>query len=179
MKSELTKLFKSEDWLSVWIGFAVISLGIIASLTGLFDFSALKFSTWSCGEQLSEAAAAKVVPLGAQFASGAFWAKTARAFLVIGVLFSIGVKLMGESLKKFIPAYIAIFALAFLVRLISAEFTLNRYMEWAFWALVIGLLISNTIGTPDWLRPAIRTEFFIKTGLVIMGFSVLFVSKTN
>ncbi len=174
MKSELTKLFKSEDWLSVWIGFAVISLGIIASLTGLFDFSALKFSTWSCGEQLSEAAAAKVVPLGAQFASGAFWAKTARAFLVIGVLFSIGVKLMGESLKKFIPAYIAIFALAFLVRLISAEFTLNRYMEWAFWALVIGLLISNTIGTPDWLRPAIRTEFFIKTGLVIMGFSVLF-----
>jgi len=174
MKSELSKLFKSEDWLAVWIGFAVISIGILSVLTGWFDFSALKFSTWSCGEQLSEAAAAKVVPLGSQFASGAFWAKTARAFLAIGILFSAGVKLMGESLKKFIPAFVAIFVLAFIVRLISAEFTLNRYMEWAFWALVLGLLISNTVGTPEWLRPAIRTEFFIKTGLVIMGFSVLF-----
>ena len=56
----------------------------------------------------------------------------------------------------------------------SAEFTLNRYLEWAFWALLIGLLISNTVGTSEWLKPAIRTEFYIKTGLVIMGFSVLF-----
>ena len=63
---------------------------------------------------------------------------------------------------------------SFLVRLISAEFTLNRYLEWAFWALIVGLLISNTVGVPKWLKPAIRTEFYIKVGLVIMGFSVLF-----
>ena len=64
--------------------------------------------------------------------------------------------------------------LSVLVRVISAEFTLNRYLEWAFWALIVGLLISNTVGVPQWLKPAIRTEFYIKTGLVIMGFSVLF-----
>ena len=58
--------------------------------------------------------------------------------------------------------------------MISAEYTLKMYLEWAFWALLIGLLISNTVGTPEWLKPAIRTEFYIKTGLVIMGFSVLF-----
>ena len=40
--------------------------------------------------------------------------------------------------------------------------------------MIIGLTISNTVGVPKWLRPAIRTEFYIKTGLVIMGFSVLF-----
>ena len=67
-----------------------------------------------------------------------------------------------------------LFILSVLVRLISAEFTLNRYLEWAFWALIVGLLISNTVGVPKWLKPAIRTEFYIKTGLVIMGFSVLF-----
>ncbi len=38
----------------------------------------------------------------------------------------------------------------------------------------MGLLISNTIGTPDWIRPAVRTEFFIKTGLVLLGAEVLF-----
>ena len=116
---------------------------------------------------------AKVTPLGKQF-NGDFWGKILLTFLVVGILFAIGIKLQGESLKKFIPAFIALFVVAVLVRLVSAEFTLSRYLEWAFWALLIGLLISNTVGTPEWLKPAIRTEFYIKTGLVIMGFSVLF-----
>ena len=85
-----------------------------------------------------------------------------------------GVKLQGASLKKFVPAFVALFVLAVVVRLVSAEFTLNRYLEWAFWALIIGLLVSNTVGVPAWLKPAIKTEFYVKTGLVIMGFSVLF-----
>lgn len=169
-----SKLFSTEDWLSVWIGFAVIIIGIVAVLTGWFDFSALKFSTWTMGENLSEAAAAKIVPLGQQFASWAFWRKTLVTILVLGALFTLGIKLQGEKVKKFIPAFLVLFALAFLVRLISAEYTFNRYLEWAFCALIIGLLISNTVGVPDWLRPAVRTEFYIKTGLVIMGFSVLF-----
>ena len=169
-----SKLFSTEDWLSVWIGFAVIIIAIVAVLTGWFDFSALKFSTWAMGENLSEAAAAKVVPLGQQFATWAFWRKTLVTIIVLGCLFTLGIKLQGEKVKKFIPAFIVLFALAFLVRLISAEYTFNRYLEWAFCALIIGLLISNTVGVPDWLRPAVRTEFYIKTGLVIMGFSVLF-----
>ncbi len=81
---------------------------------------------------------------------------------------------MGETAKKYIPAFVGLFILGVIVRLISAEFTLNRYLEWAFWALIVGLLVSNTVGVPNWLKPAVRTEFYIKTGLVIMGFSVLF-----
>lgn len=169
-----SKLFSTEDWLSVWIGFAIIIIGIVAVLTGWFDFSALKFSTWAMGENLSEAATAKIVPLGDQMSSWAFWRKTLVTIVVLGALFTLGIKLQGEKVKKFIPAFLVLFALAFLVRLISAEYTFNRYLEWAFCALLIGLLISNTVGVPDWLRPAVRTEFYIKTGLVIMGFSVLF-----
>ena len=172
--SNASKLWKTEDWLACWIGFIVIAVGIVAVLTKAFDFSAVKFSTWTWGEQLSGAAAAKVVPLGQQLASGAFWVKTLRTFLVLGILFTIGVKLQGEKIGMFVKAFVVIFIISLVVRLISAEFTLNRYLEWAFWALLIGLLISNTVGVPDWLKPAIRTEFYIKTGLVIMGFSVLF-----
>ena len=167
MKSDL---LKKEDWLAVWIGFVVIAIACVAVLTGWFDFSAIKFSTWSLGEK----AATKAVPLAKQFGEWIFWRKTLVTFLVLGILFTIGVKLQGESLKKYIPAFIVLFVLAFAVRLISAEFTLNRYLEWAFWALIVGLLISNTVGVPAWLKPAIKTEFYIKTGLVIMGFSVLF-----
>ena len=168
-----TKLL-TEDWLAVWIGFIVIAVGALAVLTGWFDFSALKFSTWTLGENLTEGQAAKVVGLGAQMGTWVFWRKTLVTIVVLGVLFSAGVKLQDGELKKYIPAFLVLFVIAFIVRLISAEFTLNRYLEWAFWALLVGLLISNTVGVPQWLKPAIRTEFYIKTGLVIMGFSVLF-----
>ena len=69
--------------------------------------------------------------------------------------------------------------LAILVRVISAEYTFNRYLEWAFFALILGLIISNTVGVPTWLKPAVQTEYYIKAGLVIMGFSVLFSNIIN
>ena len=172
--SKLSKLWKTEDWLACWLGFIIIAAGAVAVLTKAFDFSALKVSTWALGESLNEAQLAKVVPLGQQLGTAAFWWKLLRTFCVLALLFGAGVKLQGEKLGKFIPAFVALFVLAIVVRLLSAEFTLNRYLEWAFWALLVGLLISNTVGTPAWLKPAIRTEFYIKTGLVIMGFSVLF-----
>ena len=169
-----TKLYRSEDWLAVWIGFIIILIGCVATLTGAFDFSALNFKTWTCGEVLSGSQAGKVVPLFDQLSSGQFWLKFVLTLAVLGVLFTVGARLTGEKAKKFVPAFIAVFVLAAVVRLISAEFTLNRYLEWAFWALIVGMLISNTVGVPQWLKPAVKTEFYIKTGLVIMGFSVLF-----
>lgn len=162
-------LLKKEDWLAVWIGFIVIAIACVSVLTGWFDFSALKFGTWHWWENVEEKKS-----LASQFGNGTFWIKLLRTFLVTGILFGIGIKLQGEKLSKFIPAYLVLFIICILVRMISAEFTLKMYLEWAFWALLIGLLISNTVGTPEWLKPAIRTEFYIKTGLVIMGFSVLF-----
>jgi uncharacterized integral membrane protein (TIGR00698 family) len=166
--NKVSNLWKKEDWLAVWIGFIVIAVACIAVLTGSFDFSAAKFGTWHWWENVEEKKS-----LAAQFNSD-FWIKLFRTFLVTGVLFGIGIKLQGEKIRKFIPAYIVLFIICIVVRMISAEYTLKMYLEWAFWALLIGLLISNTVGTPEWLRPAIRTEFYIKTGLVIMGFSVLF-----
>jgi uncharacterized integral membrane protein (TIGR00698 family) len=159
-----------EDWQAIWIGFIIIILACVAVLTKAFDLSAVKFSTWAVGE----AAATKAVPLAEQLGAWAFWRKLIVTVLVLGILFTIGVKLQGQSVKKYIPAFLGLFVIALVVRFVSAEFTLNRYLEWAFWALLIGLLISNTVGVPDWLKPAIKTEFYIKTGLVIMGFSVLF-----
>ena len=169
-KNIRSDFWSKEDWQAIWLGFIVILIACVAVLTKAFDFSAVKFSTWALGE----AAATKAVPLAEQLGAWAFWRKLIVTVVVLGVLFTLSVKLQGESVKKYIPAFLGLFAVAVLVRFISAEFTLNRYLEWAFWALLVGLLISNTVGVPDWLRPAIKTEFYIKTGLVIMGFSVLF-----
>ena len=172
--NKISNLIRKEDWLSVWIGAIIIIIGCVAVLTGWFDFSALSFKTWTVGEVLSDKDAAKVVPLIEQFGSWNFWGKCIRTFLILGTLFGAGVKLQGEKIRNFVPAFLALFLIAVVVRMVSAEFTLKRYLEWAFWALLIGLFIANTVGVPKWLKPAIRTEFYIKTGLVVFGFSVLF-----
>ena len=113
-KSKISDLWKKEDWLAVWIGFILIIAAAVGVITGSFDFSAAKFDTWGNGVSLLEQL------------NGAFFGKLALTALVLGVLFSVGAALKGESLKKYIPAYFALFVLAVIVRLISSEFTLNR-----------------------------------------------------
>ena len=168
-------LYTKEDWLAVWIGFIVIILGTLDVLLGWDFFSALKFKTYTLWETLTpeQLESGKYASLGSQL-TGAFFGKLVLTGVLLALLFGIGAKLMGEKVGKFIPAFLVLYLIAIIVRLISAEYTLNRYLEWAFWALFVGLLISNTIRVPEWLKPAVKTEFYIKTGLVIMGFSVLF-----
>ena len=166
-RANKSQLLHTEDWLSVWIGFIIIIAASIGVLTGAYDFSAAKFSNWGNG---------------VSFASIWSWNLVGKLLftgLVLGFLFTVGNKLKGTVPKRYIPAYIGIFLVAVLVRLISAEYTLNRYLEWAFFALAVGLLIANTVGVPDWMKPAVQTEFYIKVGLVIMGFSVLFSNIVN
>jgi uncharacterized integral membrane protein (TIGR00698 family) len=41
-------------------------------------------------------------------------------------------------------------------------------------ALLIGLLLGNLFRLPVWVKESARSEFFIKTGLIILGTSILF-----
>ena len=47
-------------------------------------------------------------------------------------------------------------------------------IEYVIFALIFGLIISNVIGVPGGCQEAVRTEYYIKTGLVIMGATILF-----
>jgi len=95
--------------------------------------------------------------------------------LFFAVLFGIGFKVMGNSLREFMKGFAVVFALAILAFLLSAQATMKAYgIGYAAWAIAIGLLISNTIGTPKWVKPAVQTEYFIKTGLVLLGAEILF-----
>ena len=40
-------------------------------------------------------------------------------------------------------------------------------------ALAIGLIVNHTVPVPTWLREAVRTEYYIKTGLVVLGAGIL------
>jgi uncharacterized membrane protein YadS len=93
----------------------------------------------------------------------------------IGLLFSIGMKFMGRGMGPFLRAFPGVFVLAVFAYLLAAHTTVKAYgLEYVLWGVLIGLLISNTLGTPKWLMPAVQTEFYIKTGLVLLGASILF-----
>ncbi len=98
-------------------------------------------------------------------------------YLLIGmwILGAIGMAFMGMSVGKFTIGFPIVFILSAVSFFVAGNTTITYYgLEVVFWALLFGLLISNTIGVPDWLKTAVKTEFFIKIGLVLLGAEVLF-----
>jgi uncharacterized integral membrane protein (TIGR00698 family) len=98
-------------------------------------------------------------------------------YVLIGfwILGLIGMALMGLPVGKFTAGFPIVFILSALAFFVAGNTTISFYgLEVVFWALLFGLLISNVIGVPEWLKTAIKTEFFIKIGLVLLGAEVLF-----
>ncbi|MDD9301850.1 MAG: putative sulfate exporter family transporter [Desulfobacter sp.] len=95
--------------------------------------------------------------------------------IFFALFFGIGMKAMGHSFTQFIKAFSFIFFVAVLAWMASSQATMKHYgIGYAAWAIFFGMLISNTVGTPKWVFPAIQTEFYIKTGLVLLGAKILF-----
>ena len=91
------------------------------------------------------------------------------------VLFGIGIAFMGQPVGQFAVGFIFVFLMAVLAQLFAAQANIqDAGLGYAAWAILFGLLISNTIGTPGWAKPAVLTEYYIKTGLVLLGAEILF-----
>jgi len=98
------------------------------------------------------------------------WTGYLTIFLVFGLVFSFSMKLMGHSLKQFIPGFIILF-LGSLVIFYLAGWKLmeDLNLEAPLLALIIGLIFSNLFKVPDWMKVSLRTEYYIKTGIVLLG----------
>jgi uncharacterized integral membrane protein (TIGR00698 family) len=91
------------------------------------------------------------------------------------VLSAIGIAFMGMPVKKFVIAFPFIFILSIIAAIMGGNSTIKYWgLETVFWALILGLIISNTIGLPEWLKEGVKTEYFIKIGLVLLGAETLF-----
>lgn len=94
---------------------------------------------------------------------------------ILGAFFGLGKAIMGQSFGKFFVGFFFVFFIAVLAYMAETQ-SLMKHWGFGFplWAIVFGMLISNTIGTPKWVQPAVATEYFIKTGLVLLGAEILF-----
>ncbi len=95
--------------------------------------------------------------------------------LGLAIRFGIGMVAMQGEFFSFLKGFGFVFAFAVLAYLAAGQATMKELgFGYAIWAILFGLIISNTIGTPNWVKPAVQTEYFIKTGLVLLGVEVLF-----
>lgn len=91
------------------------------------------------------------------------------------ILFGVPMQIMGTPFKKFAIGFALVYGITVLAWFFSYQTTMKHYgIGYAAWAIFLGMLISNTVGTPKWAEPAIQTEYYIKTGLVLLGAKILF-----
>lgn len=90
------------------------------------------------------------------------------------LFFAIGARFIGINLRQFFAGFPVIFVLAALAYLLANQETMKALgLSYVLFALVMGLIISNTLGVPQFIKTAGQTEFFIKTGLVLLGARIL------
>lgn len=143
-----------------------------------------------------ESAAGKMAKLGSRTTAGALgreirghaasvaeqriftWGNLSKVFYVgiaYLILAALGFALLGGQVGPFLIGLPVVFALAWFARFLAGNgLFIDWGIEYVIFALIVGLLISNTVGVPEWLKPAVQTEYFIKTGLVILGAGLLF-----
>ncbi len=156
MSSELEKVWTSEDYWAIWFS-VVIFAGTIAGLV----HDVPKLRSW-VSNPLEALDAEMIVPL-LLLAVG------------LGALLTLGIHIMGEAWRPFLAGYLVIFAFAVVSFVASGQQSVKAVgLEYALWALAFGLIVANTVGTPDWLLAGSKSEMFIKTGLVLLGAEILF-----
>ena len=148
-------LVVSEDWWAVWLA-GLVAAGVVAGFIGAVP----GVGRWTALP--TEAFAGRLAGLAA-------------LGLAMTALSTLAVQVMGDSARRHAAAFIPLFLLAVAAYTLANQVGVRAAgFGYAFWALVIGLVIANTGGTPAWLKPALRSELYIKTGLVLLGAEVLF-----
>jgi uncharacterized membrane protein YadS len=157
-------LLTSEDWWSVYLGLFLVVAASVALLLG----SPLDFIKKSIPANWP---ASPLLP-----GLSANWVSYFAVYLILIVITGVSVKVMGGRLAHYIPAFTVLFVGALLILILGSQQTLKLYgLEYPFWALVIGLVVGNLFRLPEWFTAAAkRTEFFIKTGIVLLGASLPF-----
>ncbi len=154
----------NEDWMAVIAGFVIIALTIliyqwVPSLPDLFKPK----DKWTGVDFLTG------------FLSRPNLLRIVYIFVFFAVIAWLGIKLSGKTTSRFLGGFAVIALLAILAQVISTHTSMKAMsLETVFFSILIGLLISNTVKVPDWLRQSVQSEFYIKIGLVLLGTSVLF-----
>jgi uncharacterized membrane protein YadS len=157
------ELIEKEDWWAVWLGLGIIAVaGLFFAAGGSIGWIAVSPPGWS-----------SPADLGTHFAAA--WPRYLAQFALWLSVFSISTRFMGVKPGEFVPAFVFIYASAIVIFVVGAwEYASRFNLEAPLVALLAGLAISNLIGLPRWLDAGFRVEYYIKTGIVLLGATLPF-----
>ncbi len=93
---------------------------------------------------------------------------------VAGVCTLVALGVLGANRWRVAAGFPVVFGLAWVAQYLAGHAWARSWgLEYVLFGLGVGLTIGNLVRLPDWLREAVRTEFYIKTGLVILGSTIL------
>jgi len=152
------KFFQNEDWLSFSAGLLIILLAIIG-----IQYNAPKFG-WASISDLT-----KILSSTSNLFS---FGLTAIVILILGFATKI---LRSKTTISIIISIFLLLTLSILSQLIAGFKPVKYYgFEYVIFALLLGIIFRSVFGLPKWLEANLHTEFFVKTGLVILGAGVIF-----
>lgn len=150
---KLKVLFLNEEWLIVILGF------VILALVAIFP------------EFMNNIKMLNVKTLDS--ANG--WLNTGYTFVFLFLIILISTLIMKRPVKGILASFLVIFILTMLAQLCaSIPFCKEYGLESVLFAVLFGLIISNVFGVPEWMRPAIQSEFYIKIGIICLGATIIF-----
>ncbi|MDR6943147.1 YeiH family protein [Mucilaginibacter pocheonensis] len=158
MSTAKNKLTLHEDWAVVILGSLIIILSLAGLLLPIPAFG-WKNSTELTGTVLGTTNLTKIF----------------IQFVFVFIIGGIGAFITGKSIKNYafgFPLVYLVTIFALVLAGSSQAKTLN--LEAVIFSLVLGLLISNFIKLPEWLKSSLSTELFVKIGLVLLGTGVIF-----
>lgn len=159
----------SSDGIALISGTLLVGLVIGLLLLFNFEFQAVSFPRWN---NLGE--------LGSGLVSLDFLIPLIGTWLVLAVLFATFESYNNNAtFMQAFYAFTVLYLFSSLAYTLARQTTLSNYLEYAFWALILGLLIGNIFGVPAWLKPALKSDTFVKVGLVLMGTEVIFQNILN
>lgn len=149
----------------------IIALGLVLAVTaaffggviGLFKSMAVSIPGWSNDVSKVTAGLSKNIT---------------GLFLLFGfflIAFSIGARTMGYNVKNFIAGFAVLFILSVLISTLGSNKLIKDWqLETPLLALLFGLIIGNTVTLPQWFQTGLKTEYYVKTGIVLMGATLPF-----
>jgi uncharacterized membrane protein YadS len=160
-RSRWSDLIRQDDWWAIWIG-----LGLVAVAAGLFvagdslKWIAVAPQKWSHWSDVATQLRQHAVQYGA-------------LFVLLAALFGTGARALGLRTSEFLLAFLLVFVTSLGLYFLGQWDQAAHYnLEPPLVALALGLLISNTVGVPNWAQAGLRVEFYIKTGIVLLGASL-------
>lgn len=156
------ELYLKEDWWAIWLGIGLMLFAIVMFQGG--TTAVLKSLTinpgglkWTSLSQVGEHLAANANLYFYQFV---FWL----------VLFGVSTRIMGIKTAEFIPSFVFLYVMAWIMFAIAGWANAAKFnMEAPLVALIVGLVIANVFHLPKWLDSAFRVEYYIKLSIVLLG----------